>query len=732
MNALVDEFFGAGNELDLTTIPDYTRAQLNEWIRSLGSADRTSFLPREIDGRLFWYVFTPSDRRANEILELLSAWIGPTYSDVTSNRGRLNLTDPFDSKIAHLADVAVLRFEVLPRNGTAHAPAAKRFVRDALSRLATLLDNRPASEFQLAKSTAQILDDLGHALSARDRGSVDLALASLAANGDLDTLNQSFVRVRALASLEDWDELLEDRSINDLLQVSRPPGVTRAIRRAVFNRYFTTLAVSERDSELLDAARGLPAEYRSVAKGPPANHPDELIFQVLLALTSDPPLPTELVEGMTSSADKLRVGLEPRLSRLISTASKSKDAPLAEISPEAAAFALYAAGDPGSALHAVLELPRTAATVRVAVLAAADIDDKATALIALDYIAADPEIRDEVASSKQIRNAIWALEQTVRSDKPLDWSTWLDQIARGDDVATALDAVPTDYSQWTPMSFAALATQLNEMNDDALMVLGEVSGQFLAAHRDLIEDAGVAGAALGRRLLAALAVSFKSSAGVRAQTLNLVDIAFSASFTPAEYSETVMYINDIRKTNASSGTVEWQADLFQLVTSYPKSNDETGALDNFVAASLEDFIAFRYGLSLVTIRAIRIVCDEYPLDFPPILADLLKDDADESRQYAYLAGKTVGLYSLMESAAGRAAQLLRSLVPSIEVRLFSNKVGSTALAQASASMDIFVIVTAAAKHAATEFIESQRGTAELVRVNAKGTSAIMNALRRST
>jgi hypothetical protein len=191
-----------------------------------------------------------------------------------------------------------------------------------------------------------------------------------------------------------------------------------------------------------------------------------------------------------------------------------------------------------------------------------------------------------------------------------------------------------------------------------------------------------------------------------------------------------MYISDIRKTNAASSTAEWLADLFQIVTSYPKSND-TGALDSFVSSSLEDFIAFRYGLSLVTIRAIRIVCEEYPLTFPPVLADLLKDDADESRQYAYLAGKKVGLYSLMESAAGRAAQLLRSLVPNIDVRLYADKDGSPALEQASANMDVFVIVTAAAKHAATECIESHRGPGELVRVNAKGTSAIMNALRRS-
>lgn len=154
-------------------------------------------------------------------------------------------------------------------------------------------------------------------------------------------------------------------------------------------------------------------------------------------------------------------------------------------------------------------------------------------------------------------------------------------------------------------------------------------------------------------------------------------------------------------------------------------------MDLFVSDSLQDFIAFRYGLSLVSIRAIKIVCDEYPLDFPPVLADLIKESDQEAQKFSYLAGKSVAIYSLMESAAGRAAQVLRSLVPSIDVKLFSDKTGGAApLTQASSSVDIFVIVTAAAKHAATEFIEAKRGSREIVRVNAKGTSAILNALRQ--
>ena len=731
MSDLVESFFGTGNDLALSTVSDHSRAQLNEWIRLLDHPDRTSFLPREAEGRLFWYVFTPSDRRANEILDLLAAWIGPTYSDITINRGRLNLADAFDSKIADLAGIPTLKFEVLPRSSHANATVSRRFVREALTRLTTLLDNRPDSEFHLAKSTAEILDDLGHALSARDRDSADIALQSLAENGDLDTLNLSFIRVRALASLEDWDALIDDRSIGDLLQVSRPPGVTRALRRGFFHRFFAQLAVAERDSDLLSAGRDLNPEYRSVAQGPSAKHPDELFFQVALALTSDPPLPSELVEQMASTADELQTGLRSRLSRLISEAVRGQQGTREEIPPEAAAFALYAAGDPEAALRSVLLLPLTLATARLAILAAADVDNRDSATAALAFISTDLGVRADVERSKQMRTAVQSLGRLVGSEKPSDWPSWLDRVASGEDIAMAIDTAPRDFSQWAPMEFSDLADKLGAMSDDALIVFGEIAGQFLAAHRDVIEAAGVAGSVLARRLLAALAISCKSSAGVRTQTLNLVDLAFSGGFTPTEYSEIVNYINDIRQTNSSAGTVEWQADLFQSVTSYPRSSDPGGSMDAFVSGSLEDFIAFRYGLPMVTIRAIQIVCNEYPLDYPPVLAELLKQGEEESQPYAYLAGKSVGIYSLMESASGRAAQVLRSLVPGIEVRLFADKVGSTSLSQASSTVDIFVIVTAAAKHAASEFIESRRGGREVVRVNAKGTSAILNALRQA-
>lgn len=734
MNDLIEEFFGTRNELAPDRLGDNSRTQLNDWIRALSTGTRTSFLPRSYRGQLFWYVFTPNDRRANEILELLGAWIGPTYSDIARNHGRLDLTDPFDSRIDALSELAVLRFEVLPRTGTPVAKEAKDCVRNALIRLTGLLDNRPPSEFRLAKSTSEILDDLGHALSARDRTASEASLNELATNGDLDAVNLSFVRIRTLASLGDWNQLLADRAIDDILRMNRPPGVTRSIRRAVYHTFLATLDSTERDAELLSTAGELPQKYRSIGRGPTANHRDELILQVLLALHSDSPSVNTSVEHLVAGADALEIGLEARLRRLVktststSTSTKQSTAP-APLDPATAAAELYDAGDTQGSLDAALRLPVTFKTGRIAVSAAADLANEESARLALNYVDHAPDIRKMLAGNRSIQRNLAELERLVSFTGPQDWSSWFDQIGNGADVATVAATTPDDFERWATLTFAELERRLEAISDDALIVLGETSGQFLAAHREVLEKGDAAGVGVGRRLLEALSVGGKCSSGIQAQTLNLIDLAFSSSFSAAEYAEILEHITEIRRTNIAPSTVDWQLDLLQLVTAYPNSDKNGGSLEQFIVSCVTDLIKYRHALSFTSTSAIKMVCDESGIDLPDVFKTPAPDEVDELQAYAYLGGKSVALYSLMESASTRAAQLLRQLVPDLDVRLFADKVGSSSLANASENADLFVIVTAAAKHAATEFIAANRGARPTILVNSKGTSAILRSLR---
>jgi hypothetical protein len=82
----------------------------------------------------------------------------------------------------------------------------------------------------------------------------------------------------------------------------------------------------------------------------------------------------------------------------------------------------------------------------------------------------------------------------------------------------------------------------------------------------------------------------------------------------------------------------------------------------------------------------------------------------------------------MESAARRAAETLRRLVPTIRVETTADHSGNDRLADLSRGADVFVLVTAAAKHAATDFIEDHRH-GPTVLVNSKGASAILRGLQ---
>jgi hypothetical protein len=68
------------------------------------------------------------------------------------------------------------------------------------------------------------------------------------------------------------------------------------------------------------------------------------------------------------------------------------------------------------------------------------------------------------------------------------------------------------------------------------------------------------------------------------------------------------------------------------------------------------------------------------------------------------------------------------LVPKIDIETSAEHDGSSKLAAQAANADVFVVVTASAKHAATDFITAKRGTRPVVLVNSRGSSAILREL----
>src|SRR4051812_12830835 len=230
------------------------QALLDSWQATI-RAGGVGFLPRGRQRRTYWYAFAPSARQRRELLGLLDAWVGPTYSDLALRRGELELADGFDATLAS-AEVPPIRFEVLPRT-LPDSTQAKVAVRNALTMLTRLANGRPPSQFDALRTTVEVLDDLGHAIAARDGALAVACMTELEQSADLDEANLAFLRIRVHAGMRNWHAIFADPALEHVLALRRPLGVTRAIQAALYFERFQEFDLAGSESSLRASAEDL-------------------------------------------------------------------------------------------------------------------------------------------------------------------------------------------------------------------------------------------------------------------------------------------------------------------------------------------------------------------------------------------------------------------------------------------------------------------------------------------
>jgi hypothetical protein len=724
---VADEFFGGGNDIDPAHLPPEQEMSIEKWREAIGRK-QIAFLPRLTGGRLYWYAFAPTMREQKELLTLLDAWIGPTFSDLHRNRGRLYTDDPFDAALAS-DSVPPLRYEVLPRgNG-----ASRDEVRQTLLVLSKLVWGRPHSEFDAPRTTVEVLDDLGHAIGARDRRVALACLRELEASADLDQSNLAFLRIRVYAGLGDAFGVFADHDLEHVLQLRRPIGITRLLQEAVYDRYLASADKSGDVSALLEAAKAIPGHLRTLSTGAPSSTRPAAVVEFMLGVLRDASIP--VLQRLAAEAEALSPILAKSLRLLIEP--EVLDVPHSVPPPG------KAESEPGSGsisgadadLHGLIEQGEFASAVR-GVLAERPTPERAALLLACFRELEDPHIAAEVSSYVEIsgiRQTPFADDIVVRADlvwidaflnqkRNLGWLGWFDALETGDLSDTAVDFNVT--SEWAALDLSTVANRLSALDDAALARLGDQGGPFMAAHSSLFVDPG--GAELCERVLAGFAVSEKSSPGVRVQTLALLEYLAAAGPTAAILTSALEWTEFIVEAATSAVTASWTVDVLQAASSSPQALALDAKTGLFYRA-LDVLRPVKSSLSLADLEGLRLVAEELATVLPGDF-QLQDNDADPAAPYRHLEDAVVVLYSLTESAITRTAQILRRLIPSIDVRTTSEHGGSQQLASLSANADVFVMVAASAKHAATDFIKEHRGNRPIIQVNSRGSSAILREL----
>ncbi len=744
MSAL-DDFFGDGNTIQPTTVPIELQAVIETWQAEIAQ-NRIGFLPRLVNGRLYWYGFAPSPRERRELLDLLDGWIGPTYSDLGRTRGDLDLHDPFDADLRQLP-TPPLRFEVLPRvaPGSTHA---RQEVRDALQMMSRLIKSRPSSEFDAPRTTVEVLDDLGHAISALDRRVALACLRELEATADLDQTNLAFLRLRMYAGLHDWAAIMADQDLPHILAMRRPLGVTRVIQRAVYATHCEAADVDGRDVDLVASVADLPNSFQALATGAVTRRRSDVVLEFLLALHSANPTPT--LTRLLGEAERIEAGLADRLHLLMpSDVGRVRDVEVVEISSPQTRIDETApavdpdespATDPESSLQLAIRqvrdgelheafatgraLPPSPDVASLLLFCARELESEEVVAEVTGYLDTHG-LRDVLAAGDiQQREALAWLDEFGRPEKTLGWLGWFERLSE-DANQLGPDVDPEVSARWEPLERTQASQLLFGCSETALGRFGERGGQFMAAHRNLFVEDGAG--ELIERVLACLAIGAKNSAGARVQTLALLDHLAEGSPTTAIVSSALEWAGEIVSINISAVATTWAVDVLQTATSGPSA--VAMAAKHQLFYGITGLIRpFKSALDLTDLEALKIIAEELGVDVPDDLLLGTVDDVDPAAPYRYLEDQTVVLYSLTESATTRAAQVLRRMVPGLDVKTSAEHDGSPKLAAQSANADIFVMVAASAKHAATDFIKANRAPKSLIQVNSRGTSAILRAL----
>jgi hypothetical protein len=728
---LLDNFFGAGNEIKPVDVDPPMQALLDSWRATIREGG-VGFLPRRTQQRTYWYAFAPSARQRRELLGLLDAWVGPTYSDLAMRRGELEWSDPFDAALAGL-DVVPVRFEVLPRVPP-YSSLAKEAVRNALTTLTRLANERPPSQFDAMRTTVEILDDLGHAITARDRAVAEACMAELEQSADLDESNLAFLRLRLYAGMRDWAAIFADPALDHVLSMRRPLGVTRVIQSALYYERFRDLDRQGAESALRSAAEQLGPALRDLYTGAPPGNRAEAIVELVCRLLTTPSATDPAVQELVGVASDIEAGLDEQFRRIVQAFVPAKttreraltvQVELPASSPTTQIASLMLQGEFAACIERGVGSEPSVEVGRALVYAARQLSSVQWATKVLDYIDAH-DLKEAVAATTPVLRADVEWLESISGEGPVrGWDDWFASL--DDPEARPLQLSNEAIQSWEQLPAAKVVALLTHASEATLARLGETGGQFLAAHSYFYDSPKAAEVTL--RLVAAMALSGKASAGVRVQTLGLLESLSAINLSQSMFEEVIEWTAEILETNTAATTVSWVCDIVQTLTSIPAPGSSEAVL-SFYYNAIEVLRPYRTALDATDLEALEVVAAELgtavPADFRAVPTHTSGDDP--AAAYRYLEGKTVVLHSLTETAITRASQVLKRLVPTIDVRTNSEHDGSTQLAQLSANADVFVVVTAAAKHAATNFIGNHRRGRPTVLVNSRGSSAILRSL----
>ena len=734
------QFFGPGNRLSWDAIvegrlPADTQRRLGPFLEDFRRNLPYSVLPRVLqDGRVLWYVLCSSPRAARIARDELRAVLGQSYSDFEGRPPALDRSDPIDAAVIDNYGSNVFKFGIPNRD-------LFEVARERLRLLMQLRAERPPRTSLVPRAVGRVLRDFEYALLARDLSTAGDLINELQSAGHLDAINLLFLEVRRLAAGEAWSQMLDLPGLDPLLRTRRPRRVTEAIISAVYHVHLANYVTTARAEEAVAHFRGEVApRFSSLYGTPDGLNGSEVTASFLLAAVAAEPQRLALAESLLAAqpvepfAQRFFDAIAPLLLR------PREEQAAADLDRAAVAFSI---GDVDSAFQLAKKQPNSVRRTALLLRCAREIETLDAAAIALQAFGDLSDVeRTALSRSAVLRTTIRELQRvTPTADderQPLahDWVDWLQMLEREQPWNTAVAVAERGAREWPRDQLCADASRIQRCAD---LILSEHQAWAEIALRNsapylieslLADQPKVVLTPVYESLFLILALDSDPSVAQVRQLARLTAARLDIGPRSEDYTAMLRQLAEVFLSVGTPSVIETALDSFEntIVHACPNPSERL-IFASRIGELIQKWFSRVDEADLLLFNSLATDIQAPSLAIPQTRAG---DNASQPSSLGWrrFSGKRIAIYSLQEAAARRASAIIQSLA-SATVEIFSDHVGgSPALRQASAKSDVFVVVTAAAKHAATGFIEANRpkGNPTLY-AHGKGCTSILNVLR---
>lgn len=737
-----EEFFGPGNRLTWAAIqagslPGDVQERLGPFLEELQRAPEVLVLPRvREDGQVQWYVLCSSARAARMARDEVRSFVGSTYCEFDGRPTRFDPDDKIEQAVLSHYGNNAFRLDVCDR-------AVIDVVRERLRLLVQLRKDRPARHGRRLRASGRVLRDFEYALLTGNDRAAEECIEELRATGQLNATNLLFLEVRRLAACGQHDVLLALPECDALLAMRRPRRVTEALIRAV---YRSRLIEFEDGGRAVEAVERFNTEVRprfgDLYRSRAGLSGYEVDVSFLTAAVASMPGRRDVADGILAEY----LGESSQRSYLMKVAAllTPQEAP-PEIVPLEQARTAFGDADIDRAFTLAVGLipsfDRTALLLRCA----REMGTLSAAVLALESVdtLSPPDLerlnRNTVLSRvhdtlRQLCHGSESTSVTCR-EAPTSWLSWLERLTPDEPWREAVSTAEIGAHEW---DFESLAPNATAVQDLAGLLLADRPQWGQEALRDalpyLIDVCLESGAdprlkPLYESLFLLVSVDDQVSVPQVGTLLKIVEIRLRLSVSAVEYQELVRQLSSAILAVDTPAVVGLGLEAIEmLVNAACPVASERQALFASVATLFQRWYR---RVDRGQVLLLRQFAEELGLSEVALRSTSRTDLASAGSEWDALSDRRVAFYSLRESVLRRVASVVNALCPGVRINVFSDHVGgSAALRTASATADIFVIATAAAKHAATTFIEAHRPRALVtLYANSQGSSGLLEVLR---